>query len=191
MTCDINHPSNIIRKIHLNTWRQTPHTGLIVSFDCNVSGNIHPRHKQPVGQRSARWALGSVYDIKDSRGHTIRWRGPVYKSMDVVTNKCVIRFEAGTADGLTINKSVDVGFYIAGADKVFHHAKARADSRTNQLTVWSDEVENPDAVRYASSNLPVGGLMNNAELPAYPFRTDNWPIKSHSDKKIYLVDTFK
>ncbi|MCF7957122.1 MAG: sialate O-acetylesterase [Phycisphaerae bacterium] len=191
MTYDMNHPTNIIREIQFNTWRRTPDSGLIVTFDCNVDGNIHPRHKQPVGQRSARWALATVYDVKDLHGRAIKWRGPIYESMDVKEGKCVIHFEKSSSEGLTLDKSVDVGFYIAGEDRVFHHAKAIADPRGSQLTVWSEEVEHPVAVRYASSNLPVGGLMNNQELPAYPFRTDNWPLKSHSDKEMYYVDKYK
>ena len=66
------------------------------------------------------------------------------------------------------------GFYLAGADQVFHHAEARITGGRNTppgVEVWSADVPNPVAVRYAWSNLPLGSLMNGKELPAFPFRT--------------------
>ena len=86
--------------------------------------------------------------------------------------------------GLRLDKDDDVGFYIAGEDKVFHHARAKAGR--GEVTIWSDAVKNPVAVRYAISNLPVGSLMNGLELPAYPFRSDNWPIKPHHSDGEYV-----
>jgi hypothetical protein len=40
--------------------RALPHTGLAVTIDLGEAGNVHPRNKQPVGQRLAQWALGDV-----------------------------------------------------------------------------------------------------------------------------------
>ena len=78
---------------------------------------------------------------------------------------------------------------MAGEDKVFHNAHARivqSKDKGEQLIVWSENVPNPVAVRYASSNLPVGGLMNGHELPAFPFRSDNWPITPHQSTGSYM-----
>jgi sialate O-acetylesterase len=72
---------------------------------------------------------------------------------------------------------------------VFHNARARIAQSTDkrpQLIVWCDQVPAPVAVRYASSNLPVGGLMNGRELPAFPFRSDNWPLTPHQSTGSYL-----
>ncbi|KMW70841.1 hypothetical protein, partial [Limnoraphis robusta] len=38
----------------------------------------------------------------------------------------------------------------------------------------SEAVKQPVAVRYGWANNPVGNLYNEADLPAFPFRTDNW-----------------
>jgi sialate O-acetylesterase len=43
------------------------------------------------------------------------------------------------------------------------------------VVVWSPEVPNPVAVRYAWADNPVCNLYNRAGLPASPFRTDAWP----------------
>ncbi|MDP7287736.1 MAG: hypothetical protein QGH94_07065, partial [Phycisphaerae bacterium] len=42
MTYDMNHHTNVIREIQFLTWRRTPGTGLIVTFDTNSTQRIHP-----------------------------------------------------------------------------------------------------------------------------------------------------
>lgn len=68
-----------------------------------------------------------------------------------------------------------VGFEIAGEDRVFHPARAHtSDNPKGEVRVWSDEVKNPVAVRYAFRNFIKGNLQNTFGIPAAPFRTDNW-----------------
>lgn len=74
-----------------------------------------------------------------------------------------------------------------GADKKFHHARVRVDGGDESLVVWSGEEPEPVTVRYGWSNLPAGGLMNSRELPAYPFRTDTWPLTPHQSTGSYEV----
>jgi sialate O-acetylesterase len=52
-------------------------------------------------------------------------------------------------------------------------ADAKIDGST--VVVWSDKVPEPVAVRYAWADNPVCNLYNKAGLPAYPFRTDDFP----------------
>lgn len=186
MKYDMNHHTNVVREIQFDTWQGTKNTGLIVTFDTNSSQSIHPGRKLPVGERLARWALAEVYDVRDPSGRPLTWKGPVYTSMKIEGPRIRIQFEEGTAEGLVLDQDVDVGFYIAGEDRVFHHARARADGRAGELVVWHDEIANPVAVRYGFSNLPAGGLMNRRELPAYPFRTDSWPMTPHQSTGDYL-----
>jgi sialate O-acetylesterase len=186
MEYDMNHHTNVVREIQFDTWRNTPHTGLIVTFDANSNGSIHPACKLPVGERSARWALAEVYAAP------VEWRGPIYQSTAFVDGKAIVAFEDGTASGLRLDQDSDVGFVLAGEDQVFHHAHARvteAPDKRPRLEVWCDEVPAPAAVRYASSNLPLGGLMNDRELPAYPFRSDHWPITPHQSTGSYTRST--
>ncbi len=187
MTYDMNHHTNIVREIQLLTWKRTPGTGLIVTYDTNSNGSIHPGRKLPVGERSARWALAEVYDVKQRQSdRPLQWRGPVYKSMAIEDGKATITFEEGTERGLRLDQDDECGFYIAGADQDFHYARARIVGE-NRVQVWSDDVPEPVAVRYAWSNLPVGRLMNGRELPAYPFRTDTWPLVPHQSTGAYEV----
>jgi sialate O-acetylesterase len=130
-----------------------------------------------------------VYGVKRWQSdQPLEWRGPVYKAMEVKGGKIVIRFEEGTCRGLVLDQDVEVGFYIAGKDRQFHHARARVHRQDSSLEVWSDDVPEPVAVRYGWSNLPAGGLMNRRELPAYPFRTDTWPLVPHQSTGEYIVD---
>ena len=187
MSYDQNHHTNVVRELQFKTWQATPNTGLIVTYDTNTDGNIHPKNKRPVGERTARWALAQVYGAKDGRGNQLAWRGPVYESYKVEGDKIIVQFDKASASGLRLDKDDARGFYIAGEDKVFHHAQARADGRAGTATVWSSAVAKPVAVRYAISNLPHGTLMNGREIPAYPFRTDTWPITPHQSKGSYQV----
>ena len=63
-------------------------------------------------------------------------------------------------------------FEVAGADKVFHPAKARIVGDRVQVTC--DRVTTPAAVRFAWDNIAVPNLMNKNGLPASSFRTDRW-----------------
>ncbi len=188
MTYDMNHHTNIIREIQFLTWRRTPNTGLVVTFDTNTSQSIHPSHKAPVGERAARWALAEAYGVKGwHSSQPLQWQGPVYKSMAINDGKIIVTFQKGADHGLVLARGDDCGFYIAGKDRQFHHASARV-VKDNKLEIWCEEVPQPVAARYGWSNLPAGWLMNNRGLPAYPFRTDTWPMTPHQSTGSYQVD---
>ena len=187
MTYDMNHHTNVIREIQHLTWARFKNTGLIVTYDTNSNGSIHPSHKRPVGERLARWALAQVYRAMPHKSNKpIEWRGPVYASHEIKEGKVYINFEGETARGLRLNKDIAEGFYIASQDKEFKHSRARIQGA--QLVVWHEEIKEPVAVRYAWSNLPHGTLLNFRELPAYPFRTDNWPLAPHQSTGLYEVN---
>ena len=66
-------------------------------------------------------------------------------------------------------------FAIAGQDKKWTWADAKIVGR-NKVEVSSPNVPSPTAVRYAfNSNPRHPNLVNDAGLPAAPFRTDDWP----------------
>jgi sialate O-acetylesterase len=64
------------------------------------------------------------------------------------------------------------GFAIAASDKKFYWANAIITG--NEVIVYSDKVTEPVAVRYAWADNPECNLINSENLPAIPFRTDNW-----------------
>jgi sialate O-acetylesterase len=191
MTYDMNHHTNIVREIQHLTWQRTPNTGLVVTFDTNSNGSIHPARKLPVGERSARWALAEVYRATAfGSNKPLEWRGPVYESTKIDDGKILVTFEEGTDRGLRLDQDAALGFCIAGDDREFHIAQARITidgDKKPHVVIWSDKVPNPVATRYAWSNLPLGSLMNLRELPAYPFRTDEWPLVPHQSIGEYRI----
>jgi sialate O-acetylesterase len=78
-----------------------------------------------------------------------------------------------TGGGLMAKDGELKGFLIAGADKVFHEAKAEINGK--RIVVSNTEVTAPVAVRYAWAKYPTCNLYNKEGLPAIPFRTDDWP----------------
>ncbi|MEO8617190.1 MAG: hypothetical protein ABI600_18780, partial [Luteolibacter sp.] len=95
--------------------------------------------------------------------------GPVYDSMKSEGAGVVLHFNH-LGGGLVAKDGELKGFTIAGADKVFHPAKAEIHGDT--IVVSAAEVSSPVVVRYAWANVPDGNLVNRTGLPASPFRTD-------------------
>src|SRR5205085_5202539 len=85
------------------------------------------------------------------------------------------------ANGLVAKDGEPRGLIIAGEDKKFVRAEAKIVNGT--VEVSSPEVPAPKAVRYAWKNMPDGNLWNAADLPASPFRTDDWPRTAQTPAK--------
>ncbi len=154
-----------------------PNTGQAVIIDIGEGNDIHPRNKEDVGERLARWALAKDYNID------IVCQSPEYKSMQRDGNKIVITFDHVDSGFRPFDVNQIEGFTIAGADRKFVNAQAKLvkDSK-NQVVVWSDDVAEPVAVRYAWANNPICNLQTVLGLPTTPFRTDDWPGVTANNK---------
>lgn len=161
--------------------------GMACIIDLGEAEDIHPVRKREVGERLARLALANDY------GRRLVTTGPRYESFRIAGRSIVVRF-TDVAGGLRVIPSGDFagdrygsrgekvekaesgvlsGFQIAGPDRVWHWADARIEGDT--VVVSSADVPQPVAVRYAWSANPVCNLFNAEGLPAWPFRTDDWP----------------
>lgn len=147
-----------------------PHSGMATTCDIGEYGTIHPCRKEEVGQRLAYLALKNDYGVS-----AIEAEAPTYRSVEFKEGKALVTFTVGEL-GLSPMGTDLEGFEIAGADKVFHKATARKRDG-NTVSVWSDEVSDPVAVRYCFRNWCRGGLYNNFGIPAAPFRTDDWQLE--------------
>jgi len=152
-----------LREAQFLTWKKTPNTAMAVTVDVGDALNIHPRQKEPVGDRLALAARALVY------GEKIEYSGPEYDSMKIDGNKAILSF-THTGSGLVAKDGPLKGFTIAGSDKNFVDAKAEINGNT--IVVSSDQVASPVAVRYGWANIPDGNLWNKEGLPASTFRTD-------------------
>jgi sialate O-acetylesterase len=143
-----------------------PDTGLAVTIDVGDPDNVHPKNKEPVGQRLALIALAKTY------GQKMEYSGPVYSSMKIEGDSIRLRF-THVDGGLVAKDGPLQWFQIAGPDKQFVDADATIEGDT--IVVKSGKVPAPVAVRYAWANYPFGcNLLSADGLPAAPFRTDDW-----------------
>ncbi|HEY6805415.1 MAG TPA: sialate O-acetylesterase [Pyrinomonadaceae bacterium] len=144
-----------------------PQTGMAVIIDIGETNDIHPKNKTDVGHRLALWALANTY------GQKLEFAGPTFNSFSVDGNKLRVKFKH-TAGGLkTTDGAAPKAFAIAGEDHKFVWAEAKIDG--DSIVLWSKDVAKPVAVRYAWADNPVTNLFSKIDLPAAPFRTDDWP----------------
>jgi sialate O-acetylesterase len=171
-----------------------PKTGQAITLDLGEEADIHFRNKKTVGQRLARIALAKTY------GYPVPYSGPVYDSSRVDGFSIRIRFQH-VEDGLkattiptaykrtsTMTTSVPLvrnspksqleGFQICGADHKWVWADAHIDKST--VLVSAPGISKPLAVRYAWGNNPTVNLYNSIDLPAAPFRTDDFEISTQN-----------
>ena len=143
-----------------------PQTGMALAIDCGDKSDIHPKAKQPVGERLALLALDQVY------GNKVISRGPHLKSASVSGNGVVVCFDF-VADGLKASDGSTAlpGFELAGADGIFHPASAHLQEK-DCVEISADAVTAPKVIRYAWANWvePPVTLQNSAGLPAEPFQ---------------------
>lgn len=147
-----------------------PNSGMATTTDLGEEYMIHPSRKSEVGQRLAALALAQTYGMGGFEA-----KAPRLISFRVDDGKIILKMDnAGKGLGPWSHGPM-TGFEIAGEDKVFHPARAHtSDNPRDEIRVWSEEVKNPVAVRYAFRNFPKGNLQNTFGIPAAPFRTDNW-----------------
>ncbi len=167
-------PVALLRESQFKTL-EVPNTGMVVTMDIGNPTNIHPKQKQPVGERLALLALAKEYGRSD-----LVYSGPQYVSHEVEGNQIRLQFEY-VEDGIASRDDKPLShFTIAGADQVFHPAVAEIDGQT--IVVQSNKVANPVAVRFAWGNADEPNLMNTAGLPSSSFRTDDWPYAKPAKK---------
>ena len=151
------------------TLAKIPHSGIVPTLDIGSYSSIHPPKKLEVGKRLAALALYNDYGYKQ-----LNPNAPSYKSVEFNGSEAVITIENVEWMGLQPGGIEVDGFEMAGADKVFHPAKAVSKKYT--ITVHSDEVPAPVAVRYGFRNYSEATLFSAWGIPLLPFRTDDWDI---------------
>lgn len=157
--------SAYLREAQLQTMQKISNTGMANTIDLGNCTNIHPGDKENVGKRLALWALANTYGLKG-----FQYSGPVYKEMEK-TEDHKIKLSFDHADyGLYSLDQPLAGFEISDQNGQFFPAKAEITGKG--VTVWSEQVQNPQNVRYAFSNCPEANLYNMDGLPASSFRTD-------------------
>lgn len=167
-TEDATHPTAHgrawMRESQLKAW-DIEHTGVANTIDLGHPTNNHPKDKAPIGERLALLAA------KDVLGKEIEASGPVFDRLEAKSGKLIVHFRHAktlkTSDGAPPTE-----FWVAGSDKKWTPANAVIQGSTVVLT--AKDCPAPEQVRYAFTGMPKVNLVNQAGLPAYPFRSDNF-----------------
>lgn len=148
----------------------TPNSGIVCTTDLTYPyevKDIHARKKKEIGERLAFLAADRTYGIKG-----IPATYPTFKEMTVDGDKAILKFN-NAWNGFTPNQTLE-GFEAAGADRVFHPAKAREIYDDLTIEVSCPEAGTIEAVRYSFKNFAPGKVWDLMGMPLVPFRTDRW-----------------
>src|SRR5207249_3019074 len=75
-----------IREQQAAVLKLSPDTQMACIIDTGEARNVHPRNKQPLGDRLTKIALATTY------GQKIEYSGPVYDSMKIEGDKIRVKF---------------------------------------------------------------------------------------------------
>ena len=150
-------------------------TYLAVSIDLGEDADVHPKDKRALGLRVARIIAKEVYAVPVKENIY----GPTYigKSGEHDGIRILFAHAEGlkSADGKALSD-----FAIAGYDSKFVRAEAAIEGET--VLVRSPQVPDPVAVRYDWADAPHGNLRNGDNLPAAPFRTDDFKPPTYDNR---------
>ena len=166
----------------LKTATQVPGVGMVVTSDVGDLEDIHPRNKQVVGQRFSQIALKNDYadDLKENplEGECC---GPMFESISRSGARLRVTFRHTGAKLSPSNQDTELkGFALCGEDGVFHPAVATVVDDV-VVEVICAKVPEPTDVRYGWGEGFEMNLVNDAGLPASPFRSDDFPMASEGE----------
>jgi sialate O-acetylesterase len=187
----------LIREAQYKTFRDSYDAGdkgigFVSSFDLRKSW-YHPQIKIPAGERAAKWALVSQYELIKGRDADLYWLAPSIE--DVKTDDGMIRLTMSTS----IHTKDDsdgkmMGFAIAGKDRRFYPADVRwytdgsVDNRNQPrvqrdvLVLSSPFVAEPIHYRHAWARNPISNLVNARGIPLATQRSDDWILEETPEK---------
>ncbi len=154
----------LLREAQDNIRKIVANTEMALTMDIADPNDIHPRNKQDVGYRLAKIALANIYNHSD----TI-FKGPEFASCNTLNDTIQVRFKHIGTGLVTNDGQPPRHFFVAGNDGKFFEATAKIVA--NEIHLYSNEVKNPVAIRYAFTNAAVTNLENREGFPAIPFRS--------------------
>ncbi len=133
-----------------------------------VTVRLGGHEKSAVADQQGKWRV-DLAAMSARRNMTLAVRG---QNTVVLTNVAI--GEVWVCSGQSNMAMPLKHFAIAANDRKFLWAHAQIAE--GKVAVWHPSIPAPAAVRYAWATNPEGAnLYNREDLPAPPFRTDNWP----------------
>jgi sialate O-acetylesterase len=151
------------REVQRQVQKELKNTAMVVSLDLGEPKNIHPKVKQPIGDRSVLKALKYVYGFNELSDF------PKLENWKIEGNRINLRFSE-YSKGLQSTTDTISGFEVSGMNGDFKQAKAYISSDST-LTILNP-VKDPCCLRYGWMPFPTPPLTlyNSELLPLGPFR---------------------
>nr|MCU0793501.1 hypothetical protein [Opitutaceae bacterium] len=156
----------IIREAQRAVAADDARSGLVVTLDHGERGNVHPKQKQPVGERFARLALARAYGLAGFAAQS----PAAVSAARVADGRVEIRF-AELPGRLVLRDPSLPTLELADAAGVWRRPSLVTLSADGQalLVTPAAEASAPKAVRYAWRNFCPLTLFTDEDLPVSPW----------------------
>ncbi len=163
----------------LKTAQTVANVAIASTMDLGSISDLHPPNKQTVGKRLATLALAETYQSEAVLAMD-SVNGPIYDSMSISNDVVRIEFRNAGAGLKNLSDCDPIGsFLICGEDREFHPASVK-EIGEDWVAIVSPEVAAPESVRYCWEDTAPSLLGNSDGFPAFPFRTDDYPLSSEN-----------
>lgn len=176
------------REAQARACEESAHAWSVVTYDTTKGDDLHPVEKEEIGRRISLLAAKEVY------GRNVVAHGPRMNGVTVKGDEVSVSFDSPLKVG---EGNRLAGFALAGEDGEYRFADAVLDG--TRVILRANGMPRPKTVRYAWGGLTDANLVNDARLPAAPFRTDTQeprtlafqplPAVYRIDNKLYQLET--
>ena len=141
----------------------TPHSGWVVTLDYGEGGEVHPKLKQPIGERFAHLAFSRVYG-KGGPDQSASAATATFNGKEIIVSFTDL---PGT---LKIKDPALPTLEVKGASGTWSPAKATvgADGKTLKVEI-ANPADKPDRIRYAWRQFCTLSLYSDEDLPVSPW----------------------
>lgn len=172
-----------LRRAQHEAAKAIPNSGIVSTNDLvqpYEADNIHPAAKEPVGNRLAYMALNREYGYKSiacdspEAVEVFKRQPPTEEERqrmgqwyrEIPANEINVRLE-NCQNGIDRVHGIE-GLEVCGSDGVWHAVTDVTFNRST-MTIISDEVADPRAVRYGWADFKPGNIHGMTGLPLVPF----------------------
>ena len=150
------------RDVQRQLARKINHCEMAVSSDKGDSLDVHPRHKQPIGERLGRIALHHNYGYSQ-----LVPSGPAIRNAKAKGESVILTFDH--AEGMTSSDGTSLKTFELADEHGLYYPADKAEVRGNTIILKSSQVKRPIRVRYGWQPYTRANLVNGDGLPASTF----------------------
>ena len=160
----------LIREAQEQVSRSVKDAFMIPAIDAGEFNEIHPKDKEPVGDRLYRAAMEKVYGLMSAA----EAEAPAMENVLFECESAYVTFKCACGSLTVKGVGGIAGFELASGDLQFRPAFAEIMSDRRTVRLRAQDVIAPKYARYLWKNFPEAvNLYGVNDLPALPFRTDD------------------